>query len=895
MQGNLCSDSRAVRAGDTFVAWPGTAHDARHHVANALAQGAAQCWVEQQGAEAFASCKDARVTCIDHLQARAGAMTAEFYSHPSRDLSVIAVTGTNGKTSTAWWLAQALAGGMVGTLGVGRIGNLRTTGLTTPDPVVLQGFFRELVDAGVTSCAIEASSIGIEEQRLNGTQIRVAVFTNFTQDHLDYHGSMEAYAAAKRKLFAWEGLQAAVINIDDSFGMQLAQALAATNLEVITVSCTHSETHPARLQARNIHYREGGLCFDVYEANQGNALHSLQTALIGEYNVSNLLGVIGAMRALGMPLADAVQACRRLTPVPGRMERVGEQVVIDYAHTPDALQHALQALQPLARQRGGRLWCVFGCGGDRDAAKRPLMGAIAANHADCVVITSDNPRNESPQTIIDHIMAGITTTFIVEPNRAAAIDYAVRRSAARDIVLIAGKGHESTQEIAGVKYPFSDRLHAQIPYARVHTDTRTIQAGDLFVAIKGENYDGNAFLHEASARGAIAAICHPDAVQPAGMVCFVVPDTRKALCQLAQDWRAKFAIPLIAVTGSNGKTTVTQMIASILAAAYPEGSAHGSFLATQGNFNNDIGVALTLLRLRSGHRIAVVEMGMNHAGEIAGLAAMAQPTVALINNAQREHLEFMRTVEAVAEENGNVIHALNAQGVVVIPADDDYTPLWRTMAGERAVVTFAMDDYPQGYPYQLAIAGQHNRKNALAAAACTRAAGVEEAAIRQGLERFMPVKGRSRTLHIGALTVIDDTYNANPDSVRAAIDVLADLPAPRCLVLGDMGEVGADGVALHAEVGAYAQAKGIDRLLTVGDLARHASDAFQGVHGALTGADTAVYCASMDELIEKVIQVFTVFNKAHQTLPAQGSILVKGSRFMRMERVIGAMEGYSCF
>ena len=871
MQGNLCSDSRAIRTGDTFLAWPGTAHDARHHIASALERGAAQCWVEKNGAEAFDFANDARVTCIENLQTQAGAMASEFFHHPSRELSVIAVTGTNGKTSTAWWLAQALAGGMVGTLGVGRVDNLRFTGLTTPDPAVLHGFFRQLVDEGVKTCAIEASSIGIEEHRLNGTRVRIAVLTNFTQDHLDYHGDMEAYGAAKRKLFDWAGLETAVINIDDPFGMQLAQALSATQattkLEVITVSCRPAATHPAHLRADAIHYAnsrgaESGLCFDVCE---GDERHSLQTVLIGEYNIANLLGVMGAMRALGMPLVDVVQACRYLTPVPGRMERVAEQVVIDYAHTPDALQHVLQALQPVAQQRGGRLWCVFGCGGDRDAAKRPLMGAIAARYADCVVITSDNPRSESPQTIIDQIVAGIpdTSNVIVQPDRAAAIDDAVRRSAARDIVLIAGKGHESTQEIAGVKTPFSDKTHAQIPYARVHTDTRTIQAGDLFVAIKGDNYDGNAFLHEAYARGAIAAICHPDAVQPAGMVCFTVPDTRKALCQLAQDWRAKFAIPLIAVTGSNGKTTVTQMIASILATAYPD----GHFLATQGNFNNDIGVALTLLRLRSSHRIAVVEMGMNHAGEIAGLAAMARPTVALINNAQREHLEFMRTVQAVAEENGSVIHALDADGVLVIPADDDYTPLWRTMAGHRKVVTFAMDKGMDDVsPYQLAIAGRHNQKNALAAAACARAAGVNETAIRQGLEAFAPVKGRSRTLQIGRLTVIDDTYNANPDSVRAAIDVLSDLPAPRLLVLGDMGEVGEDGAALHAEIGAYAQTKGIEKMFTLGDLSRHVG------HG--------VHCTSMDELIDKV----------HQTLPHVGSVLVKGSRFMRMERVIGAME-----
>jgi UDP-N-acetylmuramoyl-L-alanyl-D-glutamate--2,6-diaminopimelate ligase len=324
---------------------------------SALERGAAQCWIEKNGAEAFDFANDARVTCIENLQTQAGAMASEFFHHPSHELSVIAVTGTNGKTSTAWWLAQALAGGMVGTLGVGRVDNLRFTGLTTPDPAVLHGFFRQLVDEGVKTCAIEASSIGIEEHRLNGTRIRIAVLTNFTQDHLDYHGDMAAYGAAKRKLFDWAGLETAVINIDDPFGMQLAQALSATknrvNLKIITVSCTQ----PARLQARNIRYEngvggQGGLCFDVCE---GDERHSLQTMLIGEYNIANLLGVMGAMRALGMPLVDVVQACRYLTPVPGRMERVAEQVVIDYAHTPDALQHVL-------RSAVVRVWLWWGSG-----------------------------------------------------------------------------------------------------------------------------------------------------------------------------------------------------------------------------------------------------------------------------------------------------------------------------------------------------------------------------------------------------------------------------------------------------------------------------------------------------------------------------------------------------
>jgi UDP-N-acetylmuramoyl-tripeptide--D-alanyl-D-alanine ligase len=351
---------------------------------------------------------------------------------------------------------------------------------------------------------------------------------------------------------------------------------------------------------------------------------------------------------------------------------------------------------------------------------------------------------------------------------------------------------------------------------RLHTDSRTLAPGDLFVALRGERFDANDFLQQARDKGAVAAICQGDSatvkLHQAGLFGWVVPDAKLALAQLATCWRAQFPLPLIAVTGSNGKTTVTQMIASILRAWQGEQS-----LATQGNLNNEIGVPLTVLRLRDTHRVAVVELGMNHPGEIANLAAIAQPTVALVNNAQREHLEFMSTVEAVAKENGSVIDALPNDGVAVFPSDETYTPLWLGKAGSRRKLQFAGDAGPDAQVwatravwshaawqvsamtpvgdlhYALHIAGAHNVKNSLAAVACALAAGVPTSAITAGLTNFEPVKGRSRALLIKhqqrEVTLVDDTYNANPDSVRAAIEVLAALPVPRLLVLGDMGEV----------------------------------------------------------------------------------------------------------
>jgi UDP-N-acetylmuramoyl-L-alanyl-D-glutamate--2,6-diaminopimelate ligase len=384
---------------------------------------------------------------------------------------VLAVTGTNGKTSTAWWLAQALSAlaepiacAVVGTLGVGRPPAVESNGLTTPDPVLLQRQFRRFVTEGVKACAIEASSIGLAERRLDGTRIRVALFTNFTQDHLDYHGSMDSYWQAKRQLFDWPGLQSAVVNVDDPKGAELARALAGRALDLWTVSCTA----PARLQAQGIGHTHDGLRFTV--AGDGEQA-VLQTRLIGHYNVANLLGVIGAMRALGVPLQRAVSACGQLLPVPGRMERLGAPgqpvVAVDYAHTPDALDKALAALRPLAAQRGGRLWCVFGCGGDRDNGKRPLMAAVAERGADRVVVTSDNPRSEAPEAIIAQVVSGLSRpdSAGVQADRRRAVAETIAAAAPKDVILLAGKGHEDYQEILGVRHPYDDRVAAQAALA----------------------------------------------------------------------------------------------------------------------------------------------------------------------------------------------------------------------------------------------------------------------------------------------------------------------------------------------------------------------------------------------------------------------------------------------
>ena len=440
---------------------------------------------------------------------------------------------------------------------------------------------------------------------------------------------------------------------------------------------------------------------------------------------------------------------------------------------------------------------------------------------------------------------------------------------------------------------------SQVMIKAVRTDSRSVVAGDLFVALKGETFDGTAFLAQAETQGAVAVLFeaqdplrgeHLQCLKDVSVPAFCVPNARAALGALAAQWRRQFDLELIGVTGSNGKTTVTQMIASVLQA-----DASCPSLSTQGNLNNEIGVPLTLFNLRPEHRRAVVELGMNHPGEIEILTRYAQPTIGLVNNAQREHQEFMATVEAVAIENGEVIRHLPADGVAVFPAQDMYTELWKKLAGARRFLTFG---FVQGdvqahnmawingawsfqlttahaaLPCRLNIAGRHNVLNALAAAACALATGINLSNIVKGLENFEPVKGRSKSseweIEGHAFTLVDDTYNANPDSVRAAIDVLTELPAPRLLVLGDMGEVGQQGPEFHQEVGAFAKASGIEALFTLGDLCAHSSQAFEG----------ALHFTDMDNLQQAVLAQISSYN----------SVLVKGSRFMKMERVVDALR-----
>jgi UDP-N-acetylmuramoyl-L-alanyl-D-glutamate--2,6-diaminopimelate ligase len=497
-QGRLVSDSRRVQAGDVFFAYPGEASDGRAFIGAAIALGAGAVVFDGRD---FAWNPEWAVPhlAVADLKMNAGPIAHARLGMPDAAMFTVGVTGTNGKTSCAVWLGQAMARlgdttAVIGTLGVGLFKGraepeFDVTGYTTPDAVLLAEKLAAVRDAGATALAIEVSSIGLEQGRARGMHFDVALFTNLTRDHLDYHGDMESYEAAKLKLFEWPGLKTAVLNLDDAAGQRLVAHLQASEGQqsgapsLIGYTLHDRATQPdiegvVMLRASQFKSRNSGTDFHL-DSQYGSA--NFKTQLVGHFNVSNVLAVLGALMAKGAVLRAAVDAIEALTPAPGRMQQVGGQdapmVVIDYAHTPDALEKTLLALRQVAQERGGQLWCVFGCGGDRDPGKRAQMGAIS-QIAEHVLVTSDNPRSEDPAAIIAAIVAGMDaahplSTFQAIEDRAAAILSAIKHAAKPDVILLAGKGHEPYQEIKGRKMPFSDADHAALALAARVTMMRT--------------------------------------------------------------------------------------------------------------------------------------------------------------------------------------------------------------------------------------------------------------------------------------------------------------------------------------------------------------------------------------------------------------------------------------
>ncbi|WP_454872708.1 UDP-N-acetylmuramoyl-L-alanyl-D-glutamate--2,6-diaminopimelate ligase [Paraburkholderia xenovorans] len=485
---HLHADTRSLAAGDAFFAYAVDGADNRPFIEGAIERGAAAVLVQPEGFSG--AINPSNMLAVPALNELAGSIASGWYNDPSDSMLTVGITGTNGKTSCSQWISAALTAlgtrcAIIGTLGTGLPGHLVHTGFTTPDAPQLQRSLAQLRDAGAQAAAMEVSSHALHQGRVNGTAFDIAVFTNLTQDHLDYHQTFEAYEASKARLFAWPELRAAVINRDDAAGRRL---LASTQGHARTIAygldgeqgaLQDAPQADALLLASNVRATATGTAFHLSTSDWGDAEVEVQT--LGAFNVSNLLGVLGALLAADVPFEAALAELAQLEPVNGRMQRLGGRlqndeplVVIDYAHTPDALEKTLEALRPMATARGGELICMFGCGGDRDATKRPLMGAIAEKIADGVVVTSDNPRSEDPQSIIEQIAAGMKDASKARriEDRASAILQAIRSAAREDVIVLAGKGHEATQEIMGKKRAFSDQDHARLALAARATHAR---------------------------------------------------------------------------------------------------------------------------------------------------------------------------------------------------------------------------------------------------------------------------------------------------------------------------------------------------------------------------------------------------------------------------------------
>ncbi len=916
----IVSDSRNVAPGDLFVALPGSLQEGRQFVPQAIRNGAVAVLTEH----AETTCRNTDVAWIEVPDARAAlsALAAHFFGHPSAKMTLIGVTGTNGKTTTTFLIRAMLnaAGfktGMMGTIGHDLAGETRPATHTTPDALSLQSLFSDMRDRGVTHVAMEVSSHALDQRRTEGCQFQAAVFTNLTQDHLDYHGNMDAYFSAKRKLFDQMDRQKgrAVINLDDPYGGQLKQALPGRNLGF-------GMTPPADIYPTSLVLDQGGIRMHV--VTPMGAL-DVASPLMGRHNAYNLLAAIGVGVVLSLSKEQIVDGISALSAVPGRFEKIdaGQDflVIVDYAHTEDALCRLLATAAALSPRR---IVTVFGCGGDRDRGKRPKMGSIAGQMSDAVILTSDNPRSEPPLSIIEEIEAGVKTTgtpYQIVPDRRAAIVAAISTARTGEIVIIAGKGHETIQIIGNQTLPFDDRevarnavmdrscgrqsyrrqyaSHTWPMSSPISIDSRTIREGDLFVALCGPRFDGHDYVESALQKGAAAAIVsnaayhlRRDLWAPflAALIC--VEDPLTALQEMARTRRAHFDGPVVGITGSNGKTTTKEMTAAIL-------SCGGPVLSTAGNFNNQIGLSLSISRLSVEHRAAVLEMGISRKGEMRLLCQIATPTVGLITNIGPAHLEFLENVEGVAAEKGVLFESVQT---AIVNMDDPKLAPWAappaagagslrecwTYGLERAadVMASAVVFRTDGMTFDLhrhgiregniflPTYGRHQVYNALAAATVAYALSRTFEEIRVGLAGFRPPDMRMQVQKIGDVCILLDAYNANPASMRAALSALAALPnlsGRRIALLGDMLELGAVSESAHREVGEAAARSGVDALVAVGQWAE------QMARGARQAGltDVSTY-PDAESVVLKVV-------------PGD-CLLVKGSRGMKMERVLQTLQ-----
>jgi len=960
-----------VKPGGLFVAIKGFAADGHDFIDEALARGASAI-VTQKPVR-----KKSIIIEVKNTRNALAKISDRFYSNPSKKLFLIGITGTNGKTTTAFLVENLLsqAGikvGVIGTLNYRYSGKTFQNPMTTPESYDLQKILTEMLKSGITHVVMEVSSHAIDLNRICNCRFNLLVFTNLTQDHLDYHGDMNSYWSCKKKFFtqipdhesANHGVSA-VINHNDEKGRELIKLLEASIGKPSVLSTGFSNGNS--ICAKDITHDLTGISGKVITPA---GAFEFKSPLVGKHNLENILCATGVGIVLNLSLDSIKTGIQAVCAVPGRLESIPNDInrliYVDYAHTPDALENVLSALKFSAT---GRIICVFGCGGNRDKTKRPLMGRTAARLCDLTVITSDNPRTEPPMEIIEQIVQGTKKTisnvytpadlstgfrkkgYVVEPDRKTAIQLAITASRSGDIVLIAGKGNETYQIIGNNTISFDDRNEArtalsklEIQYSKhnsydhpkpgnrnpepqvrpttwttaeileatggdlllddlkhsfsgISIDSRNISVDELFVAIKGDTHDGHSFIGDVIERGVSGLLIDranthtlpgKESIEN-GIVCITVNDTIRALGDLAAFNRKHSNASVVAITGSNGKTSTRKMTAGVVSKRF-------STLSTSGNLNNLIGLPLTLLNLNLNHRWAVLELGMNSPGEIKRLAEICSPDIGVITNIGPAHLEGLGSLDAIMQAKGELLEEIKPDGTAALNADDprllqlaDYTSRnvlffgrsknarirARSVKGTGAGLSFTLVLPEESITVDLKTPAAFMISNALAAAAVGYLLGLTAGEIKDGLEDFKPVKGRMNILKtVKGINIIDDTYNANPDSMKAAINTLRSLKENHMgiLIAGDMLELGDHAESMHRNIGRIAAGSDIAKLYVTGQFSQTVASG--AMDEDMNPRD--IFTGTKEEILEGI----------KDRLGPGDWVLVKGSRGMTMETIV---------
>ena len=909
----ISSNSKDVGDGFIFVPLKGTLSDGLQFLDEAVKNGAKIVLADRK--------ISADIPVLEVEDARQSLAILSNLIYPSDEITKLAVTGTNGKTSIAYFTQQLLnkmqhKTASIGTLGVYVDGKLEKGSMTTPDSVTLSKKINALVSKNVKSVVMEASSHGLDQKRLDGFCFKAAGFSNLTRDHLDYHGSMQAYFKSKLRLFdrllASNGL--AVLNADEAEFDDIRKICMKKQIPVFSYGYCGFDLKIEQLTPLS----DGQLLL----LRHGSVIREIKLKVFGAFQVLNMLCAVGLASSLGYDVEQLLSFLPELEAPKGRLDLIAHykkaNVFVDYAHTPDAIENVLTSLKPHTK---GKLIALLGCGGNRDAGKRSMMGDIANKLADQLYITNDNPRFEDPTLILESIKEACPKGIVIA-DRREAICAAIHSLREGDTLVLCGKGHETGQIVNGVVYPFDDTAEAQmainidknlpvwdktslkaalgvdvvdgLKISGISIDTRTLTPGDLFIAFKGEKVDGHNFVHAAIEKGASACLVshEVDGVQKERQI--VVEDTFEALHELACYARERSKAFFIGITGSSGKTTTKEMLKASL-------EPYGVVGATKGNFNNELGVPITLAGLPVDAKYAIIEMGMNHQGEISKLTKMVKPDVSIITMIGTAHQEFFNTPKDIALAKAEIFEGQKEGSVAILNKNSVYFDLLEEKAKERnlKIISFGETDtadiylkkceitdvcdiemnyQQQNYSYKINFLGKHFAMNSLAVLAAVDAVHVHIFDVLDYIQKTAPIKGRGLMkkvqLAIGnRITLIDDCYNANPSSMQASLSVLgAQMGGRRVAVLGQMMELGENAPQMHADLLKFVIENKVDKVYTVGSLMRYLYDVLPS---SLKGKHV--------DTVEELIDVLPARLKGNDV------VLVKGSNSVGLSKLVNKL------